>query len=296
MTISRDGNDAVTLPPDLRARVLAASRQARATGRSTPAVPDISPVEAFAREVDAFSAVLVALDDAGWATRVLRDLDVQALVGHLTGVESDVQRALAGDPSVADAEHVASTQEAALRQRGLSAVQTRSEWRAGADATLAVVTAGFDLDIEVAMHGMRLTAGDLLVVRAFELWTHENDIRRAVGLPASSPDASTLQLMTALAVKLLPHASPRDERLVAPVAVHLVLTGSGGGTWDVALGDGASEDGAAGAARVSIVADAVEFCRLVANRVAPDELDLHVTGASDRAGDVLHVASSLALD
>ena len=33
------------------------------------------------------------------------------------------------------------------------------------------------------MHGMHLPLGALLVVRAFELWTHDNDIRRAAGLP-----------------------------------------------------------------------------------------------------------------
>jgi uncharacterized protein (TIGR03083 family) len=308
MTVSRDGADAVTLPSDLRDRVLAASRQARPAGRSAPAVPDITPVEAFARAADAFHALLVALDDPAWSVTVLRDLDVQALVGHLTGVEEDVHRCLAGDPSVADADHVASTDLAASRQAGRRPAETRAEWRQVADRTLALVSDGADLDAAVSMHGMRLPLGDLLVVRAFELWTHENDIRRATGLPASAPDAPTLQLMTSLAVRLLPHGVSRLGEPVAPVDVHLVLTGPGGGTWDLALGDGALGDGvvgdepADGAAadrtrpRLSIVADAVEFCRLVADRVDPAEIDLHVTGATDRTGDVLRSAAALALD
>ena len=45
------------------------------------------------------------------------------------------------------------------------------------------------------------------MVRAFELWTHENDIRRAAGLPASVPDPATLRLMTELVAGVLPLAT-----------------------------------------------------------------------------------------
>ena len=89
-----------------------------------------------------------------------------------------------------------------------------------------------DAGTEVAVHGMRLSLGALLVVRAFELWTHENDIRRAAGWAASVPDASTLRLMTELAARLLPYAAARAG-LAEPVDVRLVLTGPGGGTWDL---------------------------------------------------------------
>ena len=156
------------------------------------------------------------------------------------------------------------------------------------------------------MHRMRLPLGALLIARAFELWTHENDIRRAAGLPPSAPDASTLRLMTGLAARLLPHAAARTG-LREPVSVHLVLTGPGGGSWDMAIGDAAPGpagdvapdrpgDAAPAPAAVSIVADAVGFCRLVANRATPADLDLHVTGDAARAAGVLAAASALALD
>ncbi len=41
---------------------------------------------------------------------------------------------------------------------------------------------------------------------------------------------------------------------------------------------------------------AVGFCRLVANRAAPAELDLHIAGDAGRAAGVLAAASALALD
>jgi uncharacterized protein (TIGR03083 family) len=282
------GRDQPVPPPTgLRERILDAARQARTAGRAFPEIMEISPVEAFSRAADAFYGLLCALGEGDWPTGVLRGLDAQRLVGHLIGVEEDVHRGLAGDAGVADADHVASTQFAADRQAGRSPAQTRSDWRWATDRTLDLVR-GRDLGTGVAVHGMRLPLGTLLVVRAFELWTHDNDIRNAAGLPPSVPDTPTLRLMTDLAARMLPVAAARSDGC-QPADVHLVLTGPGGGTWDVTLGGEP-------AASVGIVTDAVGFCRLVANRVAPGRLDTYVTGDTDRAAQVLTAAATLALD
>jgi uncharacterized protein (TIGR03083 family) len=275
------------LPDGLRDRVLAASLRARTAGRPEPAAPEITAEEAFSRAADAFYGMLGVLTEEDWGRLALRGLDVQGLVGHLTGVEEDVHRCLAGDPLVARASHVGSTQAAADRQAGRPPAQTRAEWRRAADRTLDLVRAAGDT--EVAVHGMRLPLSMLLVVRAFELWIHDNDIRQAAGLPPSVPDPSTLSLMTQAAARLLPHAAVRGG-LREPTSVHLVLTGPGGGTWDIPIGNGSP------AASVGIVTDAVGFCWLVANRASPDRLDPHITGDPDSAAMVLAAASSLALD
>jgi len=303
--------DLPVLPAGLRERVLAASLRARDAGRPVPDAPQISPAEAFSRAASAFYAVLCFLDDEGWRTPVLRGLDVQGLVGHLIGVEEDVHRALAGDPAVADAEHVESTQATALDQAARRPAQTRTDWRRAVDRTLDLVRAT-DARARVAVHGLRMPVGALLVVRAFELWTHENDIRQAVGWASSVPDPSTLRLMTDLAARLLPHAG---AVLPEPVDVRLVLTGPGGGTWDVTMGGPSlaappSESPAApsgespaappgpspAAASVAIVTDVVGFCRLAANRATPADLDVDVTGDPARAAAVLAAATTLALD
>ena len=216
------GRAPMALPADLRERVLAAARQARAAGRPTPETTAICPAEAFSRAADALFGLLRTLDDKDWRLPVLRGLDVQGLVGHLIGVEDDVHRCLCGDPEVAEASHIASTQPAAARQAGRPPAQTRTEWRRAADRTAELVRARGDLDGEVAVHGMRLPLGALLVVRAFELWTHDNDIRRAAGLPSSVPDASMLRLMSELAARLLPYGAARTG-LRETVNVHLVL-------------------------------------------------------------------------
>lgn len=291
------GEREMALPAGLRQRVLQAAAQARAGGRPAPEPEQITPAEAFRRAADALDGLLRTLGDQDWQIPVLRGLDVQALVGHLTGVEEDVHRCLAGDPQVAEASHIDSTQPAADRQAGRPAAQTRAEWRRAVDATLDLVHACADPGTEVAVHGMRLPPGELLVVRAFELWTHDNDIRRATGRPPTVPDASTLCLMTALAARLLPRGAARIG-LREPVSVHLVLTGPGGGTWDIAVGEGRPGPARVSPdpARLAIVTDAAGFCRLVANRAAPADLDLHITGDPARAAGVLAAATALALD
>ena len=289
------------VPPDLRARVLDASRRARAAGEPVPEVPAISPAEAFSRAADALYRTLSALESAAWSRPAIRDLDVQGLVGHLTGVEDDVRRCLAGDPAVSLAGHVESTQAAAARQAGRDPAQTLAEWRDAVSRTLTLVAArGQDgLDTCVALHGMQLPLRALLVVRAFELWVHENDIRLAASLPCAVPDPSVLSLMTRLAATLLPGAAVRAG-VPGPGRLHLVLTGPGGGTWDLEWDPERDPETASaarpGPAEVSIVADAVGFCRLVSDRMTPAELAPYITGDRDQAAGVLTAAATLALD
>jgi uncharacterized protein (TIGR03083 family) len=274
-------------PAGLRERVLAAATAARAPGRPSAAPPAITPIEALRRAADSLDGLLTALTEQQWSQWVLRDLVVQELVGHLTGMEHDVQRALAGDASVADVDHVASTQPEADQQVGRPVQETRRGWRRAVDETLELVD-GMDGTATIALHGMRLPLRALLVVRAFELWTHENDIRRAAGLPRRDPDAQTLSHMTDLAARMHPRGAAHAA--VGAVELHLVLTGAGGGTWDVSLGS--TDD----APEVMVVADAVEFCRLVADRIRPEELDIHATGPAGAVHDVLVAAAALALD
>lgn len=287
MTAGR--HEHVTPPAGLRERVLEASLRTRLAGQTVPPVPRISPDEAFSRAADAFYGLLCALAEPAWRLHVLRDLDVQGLAGHLIGVEEDVQRALSDDPAVDHQDHVTSTQPAADRQAGRVTAATRTDWRRAADRTLEVARAA-DMAAGVTVWGIPLPLSALLVARAFELWTHENDIRRVAGLPASVPDVPTLRLMTELATSMLPFGAMLAG-LQGPVSLRLVLTGPGGGTWDVVIGGDAPEPVAIG-----IVTDVVDFCRLAANRLDPADLDMHVTGDRGRAAGVLAAASALALD
>src|SRR4029077_18259253 len=265
----------VTPPAGLRERVLEASLRARQAGHTVPEVPRVSPDEAFSRAADALYGLLCALDEQDWRLHVLRDLDVQGLAGHLIGVEEDVQRALSGDPVAEHKDHVASTQPAADRQAGRAPAATRTDWRRAADRTLELLRDA-DMTAEVTVWGIPLPLSALLVARAFELWTHENDIRGEAGLPASVPDASTLRQMTELATSMLPFGAMLTG-LQGPINLPLVLTGAGGGTWDVVIGGDAPEPAAVG-----IVTDVVDFCRLAANRLTPPPPDRRGTRGHGR--------------
>jgi hypothetical protein len=86
---------------------------------------------------------------------------------------------------------------------------------------------------------------------------------------------------------------PVPEPPRPPVSRRSVLRGVAGvgGTWDIAVSQSPSAPAA-----VTIVADAVGFCRLAANRITTADLDPYVTGDQDRAAAVLAAAVTLALD
>jgi uncharacterized protein (TIGR03083 family) len=280
-----------SVPAGLRDRVLTAATHARAAGIAVPEVRPAAPAEAFSGAVSALYQLLRSLSEADWQVPVIRGLDAQGLIGHLIGVEKDVHRCLVGDAAVARADHVGSTQAEALGQRGRPAEETREEWYQAACRTIAILTNLGGLDAGVVLHGVPLPVRDLLVARVFELWTHENDIRAAAGRPASVPDPPSLRSMAALATAYLPFGAARSG-LRDPVRARLVLTGPGGGTWDVLLGP----PRASGQASLRIVADVAGFCRLVGNRVAPADLDAQVSGDHKLAESVLAAAAALALD
>jgi uncharacterized protein (TIGR03083 family) len=188
----------------------------------------------------------------------------------------------------------------AAAQAGRDPSATWADWRAAAGDTLAALgdleAAPGRGDDVTALHGLRMPIGPLLVVRTFELWTHEEDIRRATARPLQAPDAASLGLMTALAVSLLPAGMARADRSGRGRSARIVLTGPGGGTWQTGLGTPSDGPQPEGPVDVRIVVDAVDFCRLVANRIDPAALASVVTGDGALAQDLFAGASSLALD
>ncbi len=101
-------------------------------------------------------------------------------------------------------------------------------------------------------------------------------------------------MMTGLAAELLaPGAQLAAGGQPVERSVRLVLTGPGGGTWDRRLDDGSVP---LAAADVVIVADTVDYCRLVANRLPPDHLTAEVFGEAPLAELVLAGATCFALD
>jgi len=281
--------DAVDASDALRARVLAAAADARTPGRAVDAPAWISGADAFRRAVMSLDALLGSLSDREWTLPALRDLDVQGLIGHLIGVEDAFAAVLQGADDIAD--HVDDTQSVALRQRGIAPLETHRLWFAAATTSLALLD---DLDVTapVSFYGVTLPLDDVLIIRAFEMWIHDEDIRRATGRALAAPDPERLARMVGLVSMLLPAGIARSGNAREGATARVVLTGNAGGTWDVNL-DGTTETRTASS---RIVVDAAEFCRIVGNRKDQATSGAVVTGDQSVATGVLVGASALALD
>jgi hypothetical protein len=126
-------------------------------------------------------------------------------------------------------------------------------------------------------------------LRAFELWTHGDDLRRAIGCAPHTPAPRDMVLLADTAVALAPLGMAMRGVRHVDDTVRFVLTGPGGGTWLAPLSSGAPAD-----PTLTLVADVVAFCRVAAQRLPVDELDLVISGDHDLARDVLVGASAFA--
>ncbi|OAH12096.1 zf-HC2 domain-containing protein [Streptomyces jeddahensis] len=146
---------------------------------------------------------------------------------------------------------------------------------------------------------------DSMLDRAFECWVHAGDIAEAVDYPYEPPAPRHLHHMFDLAARLLPTtlaarrraglASP-PRRLVAAGtpgrSLRLEVEGAGGGEWLIAL----DSPGAVASAEYEVAhvaLDGVEFSRLAAGHIAPDEVVAGLDGDREAIRDVLFATASL---
>ncbi|GGM02770.1 hypothetical protein GCM10010129_52700 [Streptomyces fumigatiscleroticus] len=143
--------------------------------------------------------------------------------------------------------------------------------------------------------------------RAFECWVHAEDIAEAVDYPYGPPSPRHLHRMIDLAARMLPHvlaarrraglASPGPARHLVPAgepgrSLRLEIEGLGGGEWLIPL------DSPAAVARADhevahVALDCVEFCRLAAGHVPPEEAAAGQLGDREAIKDILFAAASL---
>ena len=105
------------------------------------------------------------------------------------------------------------------------------------------------------------------------------------------PVGPVLRMMSDLAVNYLPVAMSFTAPDQAEKPVKVVLTGPGGGTWNLNC---TSDEGPV-EPDTMIVADVVDFCRVIANRVTPDELIHHVKGDRELVDALLAAARTLSV-
>jgi len=284
-------NQLLTGPPlELRNRVLAGLS---ATARPGAVAP--SPIDGlFGRQVEALSELLAELDDESWeAPASPYPWSVHGLVAHLAVIEdyTAVQLRLATD-GPAEAAHLDMGLADIAAELAAGPAHTVERWRARARATAAALVDGTTLPTEVGLHGWPLGLQGTIVARSFELWTHADDIRRATGRPLAVPTPGDLRAMSSFSVQGLPFTLARTAPEQPLTATRIVLTGPGGGTFDLG---GTGDIGQDGAPSTLLVADVVGYCRVVARRVEVDDLDCTIAGDEGLARALLRSASAFAV-
>jgi uncharacterized protein (TIGR03083 family) len=282
-------------PADLRATVLAAARAKRPIGRPLVDPGKLTPVEAFLRTVGGLHAVLADLTDAEWLLpTALVYGRVRDVVAHLTGVEEGLLGVLGHgetpDP-VTWSDHQSATAVWVTSLAHLDTTLLLQRWVRSA-RRLAEVAATLATDRVVAVNDVPAGVSGMFVLRTFEVWTHHEDICRATGRPLPTLDPPRLRVMSGELIDALPVALAMQGNARPNRTMRLVLTGGGGGTFDRPM----AFDTAPGSPDTVIVTNVVDFCRVAARRIAPEQLTATIEGDRELADLVLAAAGAFARD
>ena len=255
----------------------------------------LSALSAFITTGAELADLLETLADDDWSrTTPVEGVTVRDLVEHLVGVERYVLGQLGRRPRLEAPrreDHWSLATLLATDMRGEPGSSVATSWWS---ALLGVVAASRDLGPEhaVTYHHLAGSLRGLLVVRTFELWTHGDDIRQAIGRSLNLLDEDRLSLMVEQLMRVLPLGLALSDISRPGRTARINLTGPGGGTFDVALAFGEVP----GDPDITLTAAVIDLCRLAAGRVAPGELDVLVQGDDELLEPILLGATAFAAD
>jgi uncharacterized protein (TIGR03083 family) len=278
--------EALTPPPELHDTVLDAARARRSAGSD-----DDPFLAAYLSETARFDALIDTLDDDAVDRPTFNGLTVRELVIHLAAMESSVASTIGRPtaPDVTETNIERRTADLVERFRDRPLRDARPLWEASVDAVrqwaVDEPSAG-----AVPLFGLTFSRDSLLVTRAFETWTHADDIRRALGRPEVPPPAQVVARMADLSITTMPAALEVAGRAHPGKTARIVLTGDGGGDWLIPFGFaevGETPD-------VVLTADVIAWCRCVSERLTPEALAREVEGDPALADDLAAAASAFA--
>ncbi|MEV3968046.1 maleylpyruvate isomerase N-terminal domain-containing protein [Streptomyces sp. NPDC050698] len=312
-------SESLDLDPGLRTRVLQTCLE-----RRPPRIPVPEWAAAYDAETARLDALLQDFGDAEWHAPVRlrwfrsdeptsRRTTVAGVIAHLLSVDGLVAVALGLDDPLGDAPPrqptPAARTEAFWRASHFPPSRfLRAPWREQSHnlvRTVSFTDGGGRLpvsygDFELPLH-------DAMLDRAFECWVHAEDIADAVDYPYDPPSPRHLHRMIDLAARMLPTALAHRRRvgLASPAhhrhlvaagepgrSLRLEIEGSGGGEWLIPL-DSPAAKGSAEHEVAHVALDGVEFCRLAAGHVPPQEAAAGQVGDKEAIRDVLFAAASL---
>lgn len=278
--------DATAPSDDVRAAVL---HRAAASPRQLTVL--IAPSELYARRVGAMHALLEQLTGSDWSKPARPySWSVHGLVAHLLVIEQYTAVQLGLETSalpLGDHDHLAIGADAIEAELRGSPAATVARWVAAAHRNVAFAQSEDFHPLEsVVMHGWPFSASAALVARAFEVWTHTDDIRRATGREPEAIAAEELRTMSSFSVASLAFLLPTVASDMSLSPTRVVLTGAGGGTYDI---------GGDGERAALVVADVVEYCRVVARRLEPHDLAATVEGDRELVSALLEASRAFAV-
>jgi uncharacterized protein (TIGR03083 family) len=292
--------DRATAPPLLRDGVLTQALQRRPPGVDEGLQGRASAASCHRATVELVSSVVDDLDAGDMAARTVYHIPVVELIRHLSGMEEQLAQVLSsGGRSTAGTRGM--TPEGHREVRDDSDAGNPDEvvaaWHHRSGALVAELSASPIDDGAYQFAWGTLRATQLLIIRAFELWTHAEDICRATGRPLRVPPPDVLHTMAGTALDiLLPVVGSRS--VGGGETVRVTLTGDGGGSWLHRLGATGGRSGSGhdpfGSADATVVADIVDFCRLVGDRADADGIPAHRHGDPALCEHILHTAPLLA--
>jgi uncharacterized protein (TIGR03083 family) len=286
----------------LRSRVLA---EARRRHGAAEVVAGASPIEVHRTELSRAILLLRDLAPGDWA----RPVDPPELVGwtvrdlavHLVANESLLAERLgvpvAGITETAT-DNEGRTAQAHARHRGRRPAAAVAELETAAEAADTEVTSrGEDrLDEPIDWWGGPAATGIVLLVRAFETWTHADDIRRAVGAGEVPPPPASLLTMTHAGCGLVPGLLAARDAYHPGRLARFRFPDLGDAAWDVDLGViGGVRPAGEGDVDVEIEAEAVPFCRGISARLPAEGLRYTATGDEALAAEVVDALPALAV-
>ncbi|MEU5532901.1 maleylpyruvate isomerase N-terminal domain-containing protein [Streptomyces sp. NPDC020362] len=319
--------ESLDLDPALRTRVLESCLT-----RRPPRIPVPGWAAPYDAETARLDALLQDFGDAEWHAPVRlrwfeddaatsRRTTVAGVIAHLLSVDGLVAAAVGLDDPLAEVVDEGGTggretagpaarTEALWRASHFPPTRSvRAPWREQSHSLVRTVsfTGSSAGGLTVPYGDFDLPLHDAMLDRAFECWVHAEDIAVAVDYPYDPPAPRHLNKMIDLAARMLPAALAERRRagLSAPGRTpHLVpagtpgrslrleIEGAAGGEWLIPL-DSPAAVGSAEFEVAHVALDGVEFCKLAAGHVSPEEAAAGQAGDREAIRDVLFAAAGL---
>jgi uncharacterized protein (TIGR03083 family) len=287
---------------ELRSRVFAEARSRRAPAA---VVAGASPIDVHRIELGRVILLLrdLMVDDwvhpvdppefAGWTVHdvVVHLVANESLLAHQLGVP------VRGIPETAT-DNEGRTAQARARHAARPPSHAVAELEAAAEATSAAVTIRGEARLGelIRWWGGRAPTGLAVLVRAFETWTHADDIRRAIGTDMVVPPPASLLTMAHTACGFVPSMLAAKGTVHPGRLVRFRFTDIGSAAWDVDLGTvGGVRPASDNAVDAEIVTEAAAACRSVSARLDPSELAYEVSGDEQLARDIVAAFPALAV-